>query len=487
MSRTFADPERLLAYGGELLPTEAWLGEVGPGLDQALQDFMTRCPEFGFCPTVTGDEVVRHADRGRTLAEWIAAVGSAFAAADTLPLDGSPGVRSIDDAELRTYLDAVGAFLLVEEAESHAAGIATAQALEVAVDTGDLDAVEELLRSVGAFEDDEVFLRALVLGAGDLDALLDRADALQPRPNVAVRFLGGAWDSITGTGELVWGLTGRVLHDPSGWAGTWGDLGSSLWWGVQNPKDFALAIVDWDGLRDDPARWLGALAPDVALTFATAGGAAASRGASASRAAMRGLRSADNLGDALTAARQLSRAVRVDLDVGVRTIGGRQVTWSPAGMADASGTVSRVSIGTSSGPLSRLPRNVVSHDPTFTFRGAQYLARTTDEPLTLYRVFTEGGFERGQYWTTVPPAGQSQAILDSALVPSWGNRATAVTEIRVPRGQVVYEGFAAPQPTMLPGASNAVGDLMGGGPQVFVPNVPENWIVDVRPLTLGGR
>jgi hypothetical protein len=487
MSRTFADPSRLLAYAGELLPTEAWLADAAPDLDRALADFMARCRDFGFCPTVGGDDLVRHADRGRTLAEWVGAVGSAFAAADTFPLAGSPGVRGIDDLELRTYLEAVGAFLLVEEAESHAAGLAAAESLRAAVDAGDLEGVEALLRSLGAFEDDDVFTRAFVLGAGDLEGLLDRADALRPRSNVAVRFLGGAWDSIVGTGELVWGLTGRVVHDPSGWAGTWGDLGSSLWWGVNNPKDFALAIIDWEGLREDPARWLGGLAPDVALTFATAGGAAASRGASASRAAMRGLRGAENLGEALTAARQLARAVSVDLDASVRTLGGRQVTWSPAGMADAAGNVSRVSIGTSAGPLSRLPRSVVAHDPTSTFRGSQYLVRTTDQPVTLYRVFTEGGFERGQYWTTVPPAGQTQAILDSALVPAWGNRATAVTEIRVPRGQVLYEGFAAPQPTVLPGGSRGVGELAGGGPQVFVPNVPEHWIVRVQPLAPGGN
>jgi hypothetical protein len=73
VSRTFADPGRLVASAGELLPSEAWLAGAGPDLDRALEAFQRRSPEHGFCPTVTGHELVRHAERGRTLAEWVGA------------------------------------------------------------------------------------------------------------------------------------------------------------------------------------------------------------------------------------------------------------------------------------------------------------------------------------------------------------------------------------------------------------------------------
>ena len=47
-----------------------------------------------------------------------------------------------------------------------------------------------------------------------------------------------------------------------------------------------------------------------------------------------------------------------------------------------------------------------------------------------------------------------------------GETATQVTTIRVPKGQTIYEGFAAPQ-----------GGLQGGGSQVFIPKVDPKWMV----------
>jgi filamentous hemagglutinin len=72
----------------------------------------------------------------------------------------------------------------------------------------------------------------------------------------------------------------------------------------------------------------------------------------------------------------------------------------------------------------------------------------------------------GGYWTRTQPAGPLQSIIDSALNPQWGNTATNVAAIRVPAGTTIYEGAAAAQ-----------GGLVGGGSQVFIPNVNPAWLV----------
>ncbi len=101
-----------------------------------------------------------------------------------------------------------------------------------------------------------------------------------------------------------------------------------------------------------------------------------------------------------------------------------------------------------------------------TFRSGTYTQRTTTEPTTLYRVWGGKAGELGPYWTSTPPAGPYQAMVDSALLPSWGNTMTQVTTIRVPPGTVIFEGVAAPQ-----------GALVGGGSQVVIPRVDPSWVM----------
>ncbi|GFM38036.1 hypothetical protein [Desulfovibrio psychrotolerans] len=100
-----------------------------------------------------------------------------------------------------------------------------------------------------------------------------------------------------------------------------------------------------------------------------------------------------------------------------------------------------------------------------TFRGASYTELTTTETTTLYRVWGGSAKEIGPYWTRTPPAGPVQSTIDSALNPAWGNTATNVTKIEVPAGVKIYEGAAAPQ-----------GGLVGGGNQVFIPEVDTSWV-----------
>ena len=78
----------------------------------------------------------------------------------------------------------------------------------------------------------------------------------------------------------------------------------------------------------------------------------------------------------------------------------------------------------------------------------------------------------GRYWTRTRPSGPLQSRIDSALLPSWGNTAESVAEIRVPAGTTIFEGAAAPQATTLGG------ELLGGGNKVFIPDDDPAWIVE---------
>jgi len=105
-----------------------------------------------------------------------------------------------------------------------------------------------------------------------------------------------------------------------------------------------------------------------------------------------------------------------------------------------------------------------------TFRGGSYVESVVDQPITLYRVYGGGAGKLGPYWSRVKPSGPLQSQLDSALVPSWGNTAENITTIRVPRGTTIFDGVVGPQ-------STGVGELLGGGSQVYIPRVDPTWIL----------
>ena len=107
------------------------------------------------------------------------------------------------------------------------------------------------------------------------------------------------------------------------------------------------------------------------------------------------------------------------------------------------------------GPMNPGP---LSPDVTNTFRSGTYTEMVTQQPTTLYRVYGGTANQMGGYWTLTPPAGPVQSIIDSALLPQWGNPATNVVTIEIPTGTTYYTGAAAPQ-----------GGLVGGGNQVMFP------------------
>ncbi len=92
-------------------------------------------------------------------------------------------------------------------------------------------------------------------------------------------FLGGIWDATWGTVEFLWSIsTIRMMIDPEGWHRDMTALAQGIVYGITHPVEFGKAILDWDTWRENPARALGRLVPDLILTLATAGGGAAARG-----------------------------------------------------------------------------------------------------------------------------------------------------------------------------------------------------------------
>ena len=101
-----------------------------------------------------------------------------------------------------------------------------------------------------------------------------------------------------------------------------------------------------------------------------------------------------------------------------------------------------------------------------TFRSGTYTEIVSQGDVTLFRVYGGKAQKLGSYWTSTKPKGPVQSIIDNALDQNWGNTATKVTTIKVPPGTTIYKGYAASQ-----------GNLVGGGTQVYIPEVKPSWIV----------
>jgi hypothetical protein len=112
----------------------------------------------------------------------------------------------------------------------------------------------------------------------------------------------------------------------------------------------------------------------------------------------------------------------------------------------------------------------LSPDVAKTFRGGSYSQVKVGSDTTLYRVYGGNSGKIGAYWTRTKPAGPLQSQLDSALAPQWGNTASKVVEIKLPAGTTFFEGAAAPQ-------STGIGQLLGGGNQVYILKVDPSWVV----------
>jgi hypothetical protein len=123
------------------------------------------------------------------------------------------------------------------------------------------------------------------------------------------------------------------------------------------------------------------------------------------------------------------------------------------------------------GPINPGPLHYRDIEVVNTFRSGSYTTHTLTRPKDLYRVYDDPAKKLRAYWTDIPPSGPLQSTVDSALLPSFGNKATKVVHIRVPPGETVFEGFAAGQ-IEEPGVN-----LIGGGRQIVVDNVKPEWEV----------
>jgi hypothetical protein len=110
------------------------------------------------------------------------------------------------------------------------------------------------------------------------------------------------------------------------------------------------------------------------------------------------------------------------------------------------------------------------------FRGGVYTERVLTEDLIVYRVYGGDAKKMSQWFTTIKPQGPAQAQIDLALNPQWGNTATKITTVKIPKGTMIYEGFAEQQIVVNPGGSTFI--LQGGGTQIYVPVPKISWFLD---------
>jgi hypothetical protein len=66
--------------------------------------------------------------------------------------------------------------------------------------------------------------------------------------------------------------------------------------------------------------------------------------------------------------------------------------------------------------------------------------------------------------------------LDAAILPEFRNSAVKWVEMKIPPGTKIYDGTASSQYLQSKGSNWTVGQLLGGGNQVYIPRVDKSWI-----------
>ncbi len=157
--------------------------------------------------------------------------------------------------------------------------------------------------------------------AGVFESLTGQTSFAQPPPGIMDRAMGavgtilefnanfalgvaeGAWEMVKGLATLAFYLNPLVL--PYTAHKVWENrdqIAAVARYAWENPGDFALAlgraVVDWETLTSNPARWLGKLVPDIILAVLTAG---------SSRVATTAARAAHGIDNVTTLARAAER------------------------------------------------------------------------------------------------------------------------------------------------------------------------------------
>jgi hypothetical protein len=274
----------------------------------------------------------------------------------------------------------------------------------------------------------------------------------------------GVGEGVVGIGEG--GLTlyrlslANAIIDPESHQREWENVETAVEFARENPGEFAKAVANWEDLSEGRyAEWLGNLGPDAALAAVTAG---------AGTAATRGLRGADSLADVADAARDADRAAdaagaaRGADRAAAHGIPGGGLTEAGQRALDRGDEVVRHWT-----PLdSQADRPLREAQLGDTFRSSTYDEVRLTEDRVFYRDYSNPEKRFSAFWTREPSSGPFQSMLDSAILPEWGNRADHTIAVRVPAGTTVYEGPTAGQ-----------GGLVGGGDQVVIPKVERAWEV----------
>jgi hypothetical protein len=168
-----------------------------------------------------------------------------------------------------------------------------------------------------------------------------------------------------------------------------------------------------------------------------------------------------------TAPQRISHDVQMSLSAPVLRVLSERAAWAPP-------PPTVFAADTGAGTLTWNPVDgpgPLGDEVAGTFQSATYTQQTLQDDLTLYRSYGGKVGPLGSYWTETPPSGPLQSQRDSALNPDWGNTADSVATIRVPAGTEDFTGSAAPQ-SLVGGCQ-----LLGGGSQVYIPNVDPSWLV----------
>ncbi len=160
----------------------------------------------------------------------------------------------------------------------------------------------------GPADPDAVLARAAALLADAQDRfamagralaeILEQAEQGSPNsPGLFARIGRGITSLVTGVVEGVWGMgegalvmaglavqlnPARAIYDPDGYQSSSDALWAGLEYAGTHPLQVGAALIDYDTWREDPARALGRLVPDLIAIGLTAGAAGATRGAAAS-------------------------------------------------------------------------------------------------------------------------------------------------------------------------------------------------------------
>ncbi|HKY74615.1 MAG TPA: hypothetical protein VJS45_00630, partial [Acidimicrobiia bacterium] len=289
---TYSDDARDAAARLGAIDSGAWVGSAGDAFRDAIGELPEKLRRASDAFWDAGAALRVYAGRLRDAQAAAAKAIELFSVADSRSRTWAAQQKAHDDA-VRSSAGSEApppALLPVtddpgEQLRSEAQRLIEEQRHEV--EEAAQRAAERLEEAGRAAPNKPGLLKRVLSGAGD----------------IAGDFLGGVVEGTAGIIEFGFKLTPTyALINPEGYLENVTGMAKGIAFGVTHPVEFAKAAVNWDMWLENPARALGQLVPELALSLATAGaGGAAVKGAGAAR---RAARFADDLSDAGRIARR---------------------------------------------------------------------------------------------------------------------------------------------------------------------------------------